>query len=253
MKSIGKTLRKAREKKGLSLEEAASQTRIHHNVLRDLEDGNFHLLPSPAYVKGFLKRYAEYLGLPSAALIDQYLSTHPQEPEQILVLKGKELPRLPLDKFIIVGTLVLILAIILTSGFFVFRALRLRKSVRPAQTSEPTVSSALTEPADVKKSIPTPLVSVKKVSGPLRLEIFAEEDSWLEVRCNGKLLFQGVLPKGSREIWQGEDKIRLQIGDAGALRLNLNGNPLGKLGREGEILREVVLTKEGIELNPKSR
>lgn len=253
MKSIGKTLRKAREKKGLSLEEAASQTRIHHNVLRDLEDGNFQLLPSPAYVKGFLKRYAGYLGLQSGPLIDQYLSTHPREPEQILVLEGKKIPPLRLGKFIIARTLVLVLVIILISGFLAVRALLLRKSARPTQVSEQVVSSARTEPADVKKSIPAPVVSVKKVSGPLRLEVFAEKDGWLEVRCNGKLLFQGVLSKGSREIWQGEDKIRLRIGDAGAFRLNLNGNSLGKLGKEGEALREVVLTNEGMEVNPKSR
>ena len=253
MKSIGKMLRKAREKKGLSLEEVSSQTRIHHNVLRDLEDGNFQLLPSPTYVKGFLKRYAEYLGLQSGPLINQYLSTHPREPEQILVLRGKKIPRLRLGKFVIAGTLVLILAIILISGFFAVRALLSRKSARPAQAPEQMVSSAKTGSAGVKKSISAPVVSVKKVSGPLRLEVFAEKDAWLEVRCNGKLLFQGVLSKGSREIWQGEDKIRLRIGNAGAFRLNLNGNSLGKLGKEGEILKEVVLTKEGMEINPKSR
>ena len=249
MKSIGKILRKTREKKGLSLEEAASQTRIHHNVLKNLEDDNFHLLPSPAYVKGFLKRYGEYLGLQSGPLIEEYLSTHPQEPEQILVLKGKKIPQLRLDKFIVLGTLSAVLIIILISGFFAIRGVLSRKSARSIKDAEQAASSAKAKPVKVKKVLPPAVKSGKKVSGPLRLEVFAEKDGWLEVRCNGKLLFQGVLSQGDREVWQGEDKIRLRIGNAGAFRLNLNGNSLGKLGKEGEVLKEVILTKENIKVN----
>lgn len=249
MKSIGKILKKTREKKGLSLEEVASQTRIHHDVLKNLEDDNFHLLPSPAYVKGFLKRYGEYLGLQSGPLIEEYLSTHPREPEQILVLKGKKIPRFRSDKFIVWGALGAVLIIILISGFFVIRGLLSLKSARSIKGDEQVASSAKVKPVEVKKPLPPPPTSVKKVSGPLRLEVFAEKDGWLEVRCNGKLLFQGVLSQGDREVWQAEDKIRLRIGNAGAFRLNLNGNSLGKLGKEGEVLKEVILTKESVKVN----
>lgn len=248
MKSIGKILKKTREKKGLSLEEVASQTRIHHDVLKNLEDDNFHLLPSPAYVKGFLKRYGEYLGLQSGPLIEEYLSTHPPEPEQVLVLKGEKIPRLRLDKFIVVGSLSAVLIIILISGFFAIRGVLSRKSAR-SKDAEQAASSAKVKPVEVKKILSPSVRSVKKVSGPLRLEVFAEKDGWLEVRCNGKLLFQGMLFQGDREVWQGEDKIRLRIGNAGAFKLNLNGNSLGKLGKEGEVLKEVILTKESIKVN----
>ncbi len=249
MKSIGKILRKTREKKGLSLEEAASQTRIHHNVLKNLEDDNFHLLPSPAYVKGFLKRYGEYLGLQSGPLIEEYLSTHPREPEQILVLKGKKIPHPRSDKFIVLGAMGAVLIIVLISGFFAIRALLSLKSARSIKGAEQTTASAKVKPVEVKKLLPPPVTSVKKVSGPLRLEVFAEKDGWLEVRCDGNLLFQGVLSQGDREVWRGEDKIKLRIGNAGAFRLNLNGNSLGKLGKEGEVLKEVILTKENIKVN----
>ena len=250
MKPIGKILRKTREKKGLSLEEAASQTRIHHGVLKNLEDDNFHLLPSPAYVKGFLKRYGEYLGLQSGPLIEEYLSTHPREPEQVLALKGKKIPRLRLDKFIVLGGLTAALIIILISGFFAIRGLLSRKSAHSIKGAEQAAASAKVKPVEANLPLPPPPVtSVKKVSGPLRLEVFAEKDGWLEVRCNGKLLFQGVLSQGDREVWQGEDKIRLRIGNAGAFKLNLNGNSLGKSGKEGEVLKEVILTKENIKVN----
>src|ERR687897_770918 len=64
---IGRTLRSAREKRGLSLRQVEEATKIRSRYLRDLENENFDVLPA-VYVLGSLKTYAEHLGLDGAAM-----------------------------------------------------------------------------------------------------------------------------------------------------------------------------------------
>src|SRR5215211_633583 len=64
---IGRTLRLAREKRGLSLQQVDEATKIRTRYLRDLENENFDVLPA-VYVLGSLKTYAEHLGLDGAAM-----------------------------------------------------------------------------------------------------------------------------------------------------------------------------------------
>jgi cytoskeleton protein RodZ len=64
---IGRTLRLAREKRGLSIQQVEEATKIRTRYLRDLENENFDVLPA-VYMLGSLKTYAEHLGLDGAAM-----------------------------------------------------------------------------------------------------------------------------------------------------------------------------------------
>jgi cytoskeletal protein RodZ len=63
MKSLGQILREQRVKKNISFEQAEDATKIRKSYLQSLEDGNYEELPASTYIKGFLKIYADYLGL----------------------------------------------------------------------------------------------------------------------------------------------------------------------------------------------
>jgi len=69
---LGETLRAQREKKGITLEQAASDTRIREKFLKALEDSDYQTLPGSVYTKGFLRNYAEYLELPTEELVVQF-------------------------------------------------------------------------------------------------------------------------------------------------------------------------------------
>jgi cytoskeletal protein RodZ len=73
MESIGENLREARHNKKVSLEDASRATRIKIEILEQLESDEFDRLAAPAYTKGFLRLYAEYLGLDSQSIVDAYL------------------------------------------------------------------------------------------------------------------------------------------------------------------------------------
>ena len=72
MARFGETLRAQREKKGITLEQAASDTRIREKFLKALEDSDYQTLPGAVYTKGFLRNYAEYLELPTEELVVQF-------------------------------------------------------------------------------------------------------------------------------------------------------------------------------------
>jgi hypothetical protein len=73
---IGTSLRDARLRKQIDIPEAEQGTKIRSKYLRALEDEQFEILPSPTYVKGFLRSYAEYLGLDGQLYVDEYNSRY---------------------------------------------------------------------------------------------------------------------------------------------------------------------------------
>ncbi len=76
---VGDALRKARTIRGLSLDQAARDTRIRPDLLAALEDENFEQLMGDVYVRGSLRSYAQYLGLNPDKVVQLY-ARHAQEP-----------------------------------------------------------------------------------------------------------------------------------------------------------------------------
>ena len=72
MFEIGASLREARTRRSLSREDVQKAIRIRDRYLGALEDENWDLLPGEAYTKGFLRTYAEFLGLDGALYVDEY-------------------------------------------------------------------------------------------------------------------------------------------------------------------------------------
>ena len=83
MPSLGEQLRAQRERKGITLEQAAADTRIREKFLTALEAGDYPALPGAVYTRGFLRNYAEYLDLETdelVALFQQERGGAPPEP-----------------------------------------------------------------------------------------------------------------------------------------------------------------------------
>lgn len=72
--NLGEKLNSARKQKRISLERAESETRIRVNFIEAMENNNFHLLPTSVYGRGFVRRYAEYLGLDPVEVKNEMIS-----------------------------------------------------------------------------------------------------------------------------------------------------------------------------------
>lgn len=70
--SVGKTLRQAREQRGVELAEVEARTRIRVRFLRAIEEDDWEVLPGESYARGFIRTYASYLGLDGPRLAEQH-------------------------------------------------------------------------------------------------------------------------------------------------------------------------------------
>lgn len=133
MLAIGEELRAAREKKGLSLEQVADETNIARRYLGALETEDFSVFPGDPYIIGFIRNYAEYLGLEARDFVGAFKSMRIQEqpvPIERLIPARKK-PSL----LLLVG-LPLALAALGGAGYFVFDAIRDRSAASEARAAE---------------------------------------------------------------------------------------------------------------------
>jgi cytoskeleton protein RodZ len=88
--TVGITLRLAREEKKISLEQVYQATKIRLGYLRAIENDAFDELPSRAQARGFIRLYAEYLGLDPFALLDSIHSVPATQPEVVIPMPSQE-------------------------------------------------------------------------------------------------------------------------------------------------------------------
>lgn len=82
MSELGQVLQRAREEKGISLDDIQRITKIQRRYLEAIERGHFHVLPGHFYARAFIKSYAEAVGLDPTHLLDHFQTDIPSQPPQ---------------------------------------------------------------------------------------------------------------------------------------------------------------------------
>jgi cytoskeleton protein RodZ len=85
---IGSSLKEARVRQGLEFAEIETGTKIRGKYLHALEDEQFDVLPGETYIKGFLRTYAEYLGLDGQLYVDEFNSRY-VAPEEVQPIRAR--------------------------------------------------------------------------------------------------------------------------------------------------------------------
>lgn len=122
--SIGGRLKEAREKKGMSIKEAAENIQVRAGYLESLEKGDYDNLPADVYTRGFLRKYAEFLELPIQELLDFYRkerqvfdSIHNTREKKEAVSKNRFFNRVYITRKV-AALLVAALIVIIVGGYF---------------------------------------------------------------------------------------------------------------------------------------
>src|SRR5918992_1947800 len=188
MFEIGNSLREARLRQGLDFPEIEQATKIRPKYLRALEDEQFDILPGQTYVKGFLRTYAEYLGLDGQLYVDEYNSRYiPGDAETPLRAQSASVGRNPRVESSVV--LVALAAIGIVTALFV---VAWRYGSDTPETAIPDFSA---QPPAVTKARPKTKARVRRRPVLARTLVTAPfGDSWMEVRAGsagGPRLFGG--------------------------------------------------------------
>lgn len=237
LQSIGEALRSAREAQGHTLEDASLATRIRAGYLQTLEaeapENWGKLLGGDVYAKGFLRSYASYLGLDPAPLVDAYRSQTATEapvgapPRPVGGALGSR-PHLQPNWMVVGGVMAAIVVVLgLVSLFSQQRDDGGAPPVAaPVTTAPPTTQAPTTTAAPTTTTLPPGVHVVLKTDGP----------SWSEIQVDGEPAFQGTLEPGQERTFSGEQEVQLQLGNAGAVQLTVNGKRLGPAGDPGQVV-----------------
>jgi len=137
MESLGRKLREAREKHNYNLEQVARDTHISKQYIEALEEESFGVIPGDTYVVGFLRNYAEYLGLNPEELVGLYRNLRIQEqpmPMSELLQGPGTRPRSRALLFVLFGVVVIAVGVFLLVRFGLPRG---EKLAAPAATVKP--------------------------------------------------------------------------------------------------------------------
>ena len=241
-------IKKARLDKGITLEEAQKKTKIQLNILRAIEGEGLTNL-SPIYLRSFLKIYCKFLGLDPAEHIPQY-----REPTAVYPAGGgsaapAQKGRNKALRKILFFALAAALVFALISA--AFKAVSRRLKARPAVAAA-AVSRRQEAPQRAQKErramAAAPAQIGEEVNAPIRLGLRAREDCFVKVVVDGKTFLQGTMKKGLFESWEANGKIILSLGNAAAVEVQVNEQRFPAIGRRGQSLKNIVITREGLKV-----
>jgi len=242
---IGNSLREARYRQQLELSEVEQATKIRTRYLQALEEESFEALPAQTYVKGFLRTYADYLGLDGQLYVDEYNSRYgvgedvPREPvvarrSSAVHQRHRRLERRGV--LLALGGIGVVCALFIAAFKF---------SGGNDNPPIPNLGTTTTAP----QTAPAKKVKRHKAAPPAKLRFFvvaSNGNCWMDVRnfsSSGRALYTGTLQLHqyqrfvARRLW-------INFGNPGNVKAAINGHPVTIPGGGRSVM--VLVTRQGV-------
>jgi cytoskeletal protein RodZ len=244
--TFGEELRRERLIREVSLEEISASTKISVRLLTALEASDVSKLPAPVFTRGFIRSYSRHLGLDPDEMVNAYLADlMPEKGRDAGSKKGGTRSRFLRGRRAAASTIVVsVTAILLLLGLI----------ARPQRRSASAIPMAQRRVAPVNfKNVsvspgPAPAMPVEhpaepaKSAGGVSMVLEFEQDSWTEVTtADGQPIFSGMSRRGTRQSFEAQEGFRLTLGNAGGVRVTVDGRPLEPLGGAGQVVRNLPL------------
>ncbi len=241
--SFGDELRRERLVREVTLEEISGATKISLRLLSALERSDLAKLPAPVFTRGFIRAYCLHLGLDPVEKINTYLSVVQTGAVPSPAGKPALRSRFLRGRRSTAGT-------ILGGVTAVLLLLGLIASPEHKRSDARVSGVARVEPVSFKNvspsNEPTPLIREDVPELPSSREGIAlvlefDEPSWIEISADGAKIFGGLVTAGESRRFAAHKDFRVTLGNAGGVRVSIDGRPVERLGRPGEVVRNVVL------------
>lgn len=307
--TLGEKLKKIRISLKLTYDEIEKRTKIRKKYIKALETNDYDLLPNDVYAKGFIKNYANILGVEEDIALKLYKKErgiadnlkHSKNTKKEKKIKKSKLvitPKTLIVSFVTIVSLFLVSYI----GYEIFlltSAPRLEITFpSPDQVIENTFIeiSGKTDPgtevyingqkvntseegdfkvsvsigkngvnsikilarnpkngktkelarniiANIPELASKTIIEEKKDNLLLLVEV-GPNTAWLKIRKDKEIVFEGIVLPGTIKDFEAQEEFLVTTGNAGSTKLIFNGNDLGTLGKEGELITDFKLNKE---------
>ncbi len=270
MNTFSDELRKERVAKDISLADISKKTHINVKYLEAIEQGSFDILPQ-TYIRAFIREYALVVGLAPKAVLKKFDvmvggkysvdnsamigsgwsgSPLPSLPEQ----SGAGTAR-PLGKpafmrqndnrtVAVVAGLVVVAAVLI---YFVYDYATQEAKAPIAQETpfQDVVKEQEKQVLPQKAALDTfAILQAAPKKDSLILRAVTVDSVWISIGKDNAPAQNTILPPEASRTWVATKQFRLSLGNAGGIRFMLNGTDIGRLGKRGAVIRNIVLTPE---------
>ena len=255
MDMIGTLLYTERRKKGLEIVDVEQATGIRGIYLQALEQGKYEALPGEVYVKGFIRNYGNFLGLDGGHLVHLYneatapataapvqaATTASQQP---VVKKMDSLTKHSMGKKSISTMVVAFILALSVWGLYAWQKSQPIKSPVAKETSATVPKQATAGPTPVAPSTypastPPAGAAASVLPATSRAVVLVArytDRCWTSVIADGKTLYEGIPKMNDTFTWEADRQIVVNFGNAAAVDLTFNGQPVGKVGGAGDVV-----------------
>ncbi len=271
MPDIGNSLREARIRRGLSINDVEAVTRIRSKYLQALEENDFEVIPGPTFVKGFLRTYALFLKLDADLILSEYRSTYEPRGDEVATLRT-DLTQQPRSRtaterkrkrtrrtqrgYVLAGVAAVVLVALL-AWFGAGRgdeaaSLESDNLNPPTSTSlvdSASVSTTTTAPGEVSSTTTSAPVATTTGENVVFVVNVTEGSCWLVIREDseqGAELYAGTLSAGGQQTFDGAKRYWMMAGRPEVLAITVNAVAFTVAPPAGSF----TITEAGIERNP---
>ncbi|RLB24998.1 MAG: hypothetical protein DRG73_02975 [Deltaproteobacteria bacterium] len=274
--SLGIFLKKAREERHIELDEVVEATRIRRHNLEAIENEEWSKLPSQVFIKGFLKSYAEFLGLDKETVIHHYLRSQSFEKTTTETIKKTRQPSGRPYFIIVIPVLVLafIVALIylnkrnisITDKAFQYfgtqspgekmgsiaekedgkeqekrekKMLLLENEAMVEEVNKTTLKSKPVDDTGVieESTIPMKREEKKLLSPRFILTANVKSRTWIAISIDDMPVKEYLFQPGQSPRWTAEKGFNILVGNAAGIEFFFNGKEVGNLGAQGQVIR----------------
>ncbi|HEX2053923.1 MAG TPA: RodZ domain-containing protein [Actinomycetota bacterium] len=234
--TIGQLLSYSREASRASLYQASQDTKIRVDFLEAMENDDFEFVSGGLYVRGMLRSYVRWLGLPEDRVLaefDRLYNVRAETPLAEMISKPTDVgpkPKKPQWLIAAVSAACLLL---------LFSLIGL---INPStNVANPPAETEALQEVEASESPPAPDTVAQAPAAPpegVNVTVTVEgQKAWMQAHVDGAsdAAFTGNKFSGESLTLTGQQTVKIVIGDLGAVRVNVNGRDLGPPGGNGAV------------------
>lgn len=231
---IGTFLRNLRTKKGMSLEEIATKTMVQQRFLDAIEKGEYEQLPEPLYIRGFIRRFAEAMGIDGISISESFPLGNAQLGSGNAKFATGNMPLRPWHLYVLYLAAVLGAVALL---YALFKPLE-SPSGNLGSNRPSAAASASNSP---QKAVAPAVAKPKPKAAPVEAKLSIKADSYMTIQVDNQQNFDGTLKAGETKALTAKQSIQIFAGNAGGVMLGVNGQAAKLMGKPGEV-KDITLT-----------
>ena len=220
MFEIGSTLRETRVRRKTTLQQAEDDTKIRVKYIQAMENDDFDLMPSAAYVKGFLRTYSEYLDLDANVIVEEYRSRFEPNEEHEPFGGNSALGRPHAHRRRNTLTFIAVICLLIIGVLYVIG--------RGNSTGKPPTPLPVTVISPTPKTTPTAHhTTTTTATGRFTVHLVAAGGAcWVQVRTTGiagQVIYESTMAQGQTHAIKTSQPVYVRLGVPAYVSITVNG------------------------------